>query len=204
MLALVVRLLPADGRFASMRSQLGTGSARIQRYWSNARGRLVVDRGHGGVRFLLVLCRHLRRPEFVIQLVDGPSKGERHLIAEVHWRTRIEPDVKGLVDRHQQRDGVLDCLTRDLFAIHAQHAGTTFGRARAVVFEVEDNGVFAGIEGRKSFPTETLQVEEVVYEYRPAPANVEYVGGECQNETDCRDQQECVAEALSPPTGRAN
>src|SRR5271166_5255661 len=79
--------------------------------------RLVVHPGHCVVHFLLVFCRQLRRPQLVVQLVDRASEGKRHFVAEIHRRTGIEPDVKGFVDRHQQRNGVLDRLAGDLFTV---------------------------------------------------------------------------------------
>src|SRR5271167_53025 len=44
-------------------------------------------------RLAFVFCRQLLRPEFVVQLVDGPCELERWLIGEVRRRLIIEPDV---------------------------------------------------------------------------------------------------------------
>src|SRR5271166_467403 len=79
-----------------MRCQFVAGSAVL----SAARvrpTRLVVDSSQGVVHLFLVLGGQLRRPEVIVQLVDGSGEGERHFVAEIRRRSGIEPDVKGLV-----------------------------------------------------------------------------------------------------------
>ena len=47
-----------------------------------------------------------------------------------------------------KRDRVRNGLAIDFFAIHGKHAGATLGRAGAVIFEGEHDGVLAGAERR--------------------------------------------------------
>src|SRR5664279_1437318 len=65
---------------------------------------LVVGSGYGVVHLSLVLGRQLRLAEVECQLVDGSGKAEGTIIGKVHWRTRVESDVKALVGRHEKRN----------------------------------------------------------------------------------------------------
>ena len=117
----------------------------------------VVDSGYGVIHFLLILCQQLRRTELVGELVNRSSEVERNIIGKVHWGAGIAADVEGLVDDHEQRNRVLDALAVYFLAIHCQYARSSFARARAILFEVEYNRVFAGIKRRTS-PAEAFQV----------------------------------------------
>ena len=97
-------------------------------------------------RLLLVIRRQLRRPEIKGQLVDSPGEMERHLVTVVHRRTGIATNVEALVDRHEEGNRGWDRLAGVFLAIHRQDARATFGRPRAVVFEVKDYGVLARLE----------------------------------------------------------
>src|SRR5436190_24241272 len=70
--------------------------------------RLVVQSSDGFGLGLLVLSRHLVRPEFVGQLVNRPGKVEGQRVAVVHPRAGIAADVEGLVEGHEDRNRVRD------------------------------------------------------------------------------------------------
>src|SRR5271169_4268773 len=125
-------------------------------------GILVAGSGEYFRRLLLVLGSQLLRPQLIVQLVNGSSELERDVIAEIYRRAGINPDIECLVYGHKQRNRVSDCLAGDLGAVHQQHSRTTLGGPRSVVFEVEDDRVFACAERRQPLPAETLQIEEVV------------------------------------------
>src|SRR5277367_160160 len=158
---------------------------------SRFHGRLVVDFGYSVSHLLLVLGFQLRLAEIECQLVDGSGKAEGRIIGKVHWRTRVESDVEALVGGHEKRNGVLHRLAVDLFAIHGQHAGTALADAGAIVFEVEDYGVLA-LAKRRASPPETLQVQHVVNEDRPASAYLRYVGNDRCNQPERSDQHQCI------------
>jgi hypothetical protein len=66
-----------------------------------------------------VRCGQLHRPELEGQLVDLAVECERHLVVVfVHGRAGIDSDVKGFIERHEHRYGVLHRLAGDLFAVH--------------------------------------------------------------------------------------
>src|ERR1700737_100597 len=88
--------------------------------------------------FLFVIC-HLFRTKFVRQLVDLAGEAERQLVAVIHRRAGVTPDVKRFVDGHDYRNCVRDFLSRHLIAIDCQYTGATLARARAVILEVEYN-----------------------------------------------------------------
>jgi hypothetical protein len=98
----VICYLPTFLSCVHTRCQLWAGSALVRIPSGSVRGgRLVIDFGHRVIHLLLVLCRQLRWPEVVGQLVDCPGEAEWDVIGPVHWRAGIESNVEGLVDRHQ-------------------------------------------------------------------------------------------------------
>src|SRR5216684_9292810 len=136
-------------------------------------------------QLLLVAC-HLRRTELVGQLVDFAGKTERQLVAVIHRRAGVAPDIKGFVDGHECGNGVRHLLTSDLTAINRQYTRAALARAGAVVLEVEHNRVLAGLEriaeqvatSYAAFPAEPLQIEHVVTEHRLAFEQVKGVSAE--------------------------
>src|SRR5205823_14774742 len=92
------------------------------------------------------------------QLVEFSGEAKRRVIVlVVHARASINPDIEGLVDSKEGRDGVWDRLASDFLAVHGEDAGATFGHARAVVFEIKYDGVFAGHERLRAFPAELFR-----------------------------------------------
>ena len=85
-------------------------------------------------------------------------EGERHLIVfVVDRRAGIHADVKRLVDGHKERDGVRDLSAGDFGVVHLQDACATLAETRAIVGEVEHDGVLAGGKRLLAFPPESLQ-----------------------------------------------
>ena len=118
---------------------------------------LAVYHGMGFGLGLLVFRHQLLRPEFEGELAELAGETERHLIIlVVHWRPGVHADVEGLVDAHQERDGVRDRLGGNLLAVHRQDAGAALAGAGAVVFEIKHDGVFARSERRRALPAEPL------------------------------------------------
>src|SRR5947207_2582228 len=116
--------------------------------------------------------RHLRRSELDRQLVDRAGELERQPVAVVHTRAGVHADVECFVKGHGQRYGVLDRLAIQLLPVHREHAGAAFAWAGTVVFEVEHDGVFAGLERfaeqvsadpatQPAFPADSFQVQHV-------------------------------------------
>src|SRR5664280_1371382 len=89
----------------------GTGSTLVWVHRDSIRpGPLVCGFGKYCCSLLLLLCRHLRWTKLIVQLVYGSSELEGNVIGEVHRCTGIDPDVEGLVNGHEQRNGVRDRL----------------------------------------------------------------------------------------------
>ena len=83
-------------------------------------------------------------PSLKVSLSSVAGEAERHLVVVVvDRRAGIDADVEGLVDRHQERDGVRDLLAGDLLAVDLQHAGAALAEAGSVVGEVEHDRVLA-------------------------------------------------------------
>ena len=128
---------------------------------------------------MLLLRRHLRWPEIIGQLFDGPSETEWRLVAVVNSRAGIAPDVEGFVDCHEHWNCVLNSLFGQLLAINCENTGPTLAGSRAVIFEVEHERVLAWLECTAkevladsatdaTLPTESLQIKEIVNEDRLA------------------------------------
>jgi hypothetical protein len=63
--------------------------------------RLVMRRGQSVRCGLFFNFGQLRRPEFEGQLVDRAGELERQLVAVIHPRASIEPNIEGLINGHQ-------------------------------------------------------------------------------------------------------
>ena len=121
----------------------------------------------------------LRRPDLDRQLVERAGEAERHLVVlVVDRRAGIDADVEGLVDRHQERNGMRDRLLGDLRAVDAQHALAALAEAGTIIGEVEDDGVLAGRQRLLARPPEALQPQQIVGEDRLALEQVEAVAAE--------------------------
>ena len=70
---------------------------------------LIVHSGERILNDLVVVLGQLRRPKLDGQLVELAGEAERHLVVVVvDRRARVDADVEGLVDRHEERNGVRD------------------------------------------------------------------------------------------------
>src|SRR6516164_1244388 len=97
---------------------------------------------------LFFLGSHLRRDELDRQLVELAGEAERRLVVIVVYpRASIHPDVEGLIDGHEERNGMWDALAGYFLAVHRQRAGAALAEAGTVVFEVEQDGMLAGRKG---------------------------------------------------------
>src|SRR6476620_4478144 len=131
--------------------------------------RLVVNTSDSFRFGLLVRSHHLARSEFDSQFVELAGEAERRLVVlVVDARAGINPDIEGLVDRHEGRDRVWDRLAGDFLAVYRQNTGATFAHARTVVLEVKQDGVFTRRERLRAFPAELFQSQQVVGEDRLA------------------------------------
>jgi hypothetical protein len=63
---------------------------------------------------------------------------------------------------------VRNFLVGYFLVVHLQHTSATLGNAGSIISEVEHQGVLARRKRIRTFPTESLQIEEVVGEYRLA------------------------------------
>ena len=109
------------------------------------------------------------RPEGEGQPVDLAGELERAVVVvfdEGNGRARVHAHVEGLVLREHDRRGVLQGFGGDDVAIHDERAGAALAEAGAVGLEVEQDGVFAGLELR-AFPGGALEAEQVVEKDRP-------------------------------------
>ena len=107
-----------------------------------------------------LFLRSIQRNQLDRQLVELAGEPERRLVVVVvHARAGIHPDVEGLVNRHEERNGVRHRLAGDFLAVHRQDAGAALAETGTVVFEVKHDGVLAGRERRRAFPAEAFQVE---------------------------------------------
>src|SRR5262249_56753783 len=84
-------------------------------------------------------------------------------------------NIKGLVNRHNSRDGVRNRLADDFFAVYGQNPRAAFAQAGAVILEIEHDGMFAGREGLSAFPLETFQSKQIVGKHRFALEQIETV-----------------------------
>src|ERR1019366_5205844 len=137
-------------------------------------------------RFLFVLRRQLLRSELEGELVDRAVESEWYFVAVVHCRARIDPDIERFIDRHQERNGVLDGLARQFLTIDREHTRAALARPGAVVLEIEYDLVLARLErgaqpvlrAHAALPAEALQIEQVVHEHRLAFEQVETIAAE--------------------------
>src|SRR3954454_5790717 len=135
---------------------------------------------------LLLTARHLRRAKLVGQLVDLAGEAERQLVAVVHRGAGVTADVKGFVDRHQERNRGRHRLLGDLLAIDREHTGAALAGAGSIVLEVKHNRVLAGLErvaediatSHAALPAIPLEIEHVVGKYRLALEQIEAVSAE--------------------------
>src|SRR5271165_3361886 len=128
---------------------------------------------------LSVRGRQLLRPEIEGHLGDFAREAERHLIiVVVHSGAGVHADVEGFVHRYEERNGARNLLVGDFLAVHLQHARAALSNARAVIGEVEHNGVLARRERLIAFPAEPLQIQHVVEEHRLALQQVQTVSAE--------------------------
>src|SRR5271168_4795243 len=105
------------------------------------------------------------------QLVDLAVEVERHLvILVVHPCARVAPDVKALIRGYQERDRFWNRQRAHVPTVDLQYARASLCNARAVIREVEDDGVLSRRERRIAVirPAGHEQLEEVVGEYRTA------------------------------------
>ena len=100
---------------------------------------------------------------------------DRH---DVLPRRGVHADVEGFVRRHQKRNGVRNLLVGDFIAVHLQHAYAALGDAGSVIGKIEHEGVLARRERIRTFPTEPLQIDEVVGEHRLALQHIQTISAE--------------------------
>src|SRR6185503_1839871 len=100
------------------------------------------------------------------------------VVGVVHWRAGIGPDVEGLVDRHDRRNGMRNALGGDFLAVDLQYAAAALRHAGAVVSEVEFESMLARSERFLPFPPEFLKGEEIIGEDRLALEQIEPVAAE--------------------------
>src|SRR5262249_35426690 len=109
------------------------------------------------------------------ELVELAGETERYLVVAVHRRARIDSDIKGLINRHDSRDGVRDHLAIDFFAVNGQNTRAAFPQACAVILEIEHDRMFTGRERLLAFPSETFQGKQIIGEHRSALEQIEPV-----------------------------
>jgi len=81
-------------------------------------------------------------PTLIVSFSSLPVK--RYLVVlVVHRRARVDADVEGLVNDHEERNRVRDLLAGDVLAVHLQDTGAALAKAGSVVFEVEYDSVLA-------------------------------------------------------------
>ena len=101
----------------------------------------------------------------------------------------VGADVEGFVPLQDEGQGVLHLLRGDFLAVDLEHAGAAAADAahvvegeragaEAIVLEVELEGVLAGGQRFRTFPANTLQVNQVPEEHRLALEQIEAVAGE--------------------------
>src|SRR6476661_5302166 len=121
---------------------------------------------------LMVIARQLRRPEL-------PGEAERHLVVLIiHRGPRVDTHVESFVNGHDERNGVRDFPGGDVLIVHPQDASAAFAESRAIIFEVEHEGVLARCEGLLTFPAESFEVEEVIEKHRLALEQVQAIATE--------------------------
>src|SRR5438477_11802941 len=71
-----------------------------------------------------------------------------------------------------------DLIVSHFFVVHLQDAGAALTKARAIVFEVEYDGMFARRERLLTFPAKALKVEEIIEEHRLAFEQIHAIAAE--------------------------
>src|ERR1700730_11673494 len=103
----------------------------------------------------MVVARQRFRPELEGHLGNLAGEPEWHLvILVVHRRAGVRTNVEGLIDGHEERNGVWDRFAGTLISAHRQDAGAALAGAGAVIFEVKHDGVLARRERRRALPAE--------------------------------------------------
>src|SRR5215470_1292814 len=145
---------------------------------ATARELLCVLRGAvGSFQFLHIVLGKLRLIKRDGQLVDLASERKRDLvIAIIHRRAGVCPDVKGLVPLQDQRHRPIHGLRRNHFAVDLQRARAATAEAaqlverkrrktQTIVFEFKLDGVLTGRQSVRAFPANPFQVKQVPDEY---------------------------------------
>jgi hypothetical protein len=116
---------------------------------------------------------HLKR-----QLIElGGQRERRRVVGIVHTGKRVGADVEALVPLQDHRQRALHRLCRHHLAIHLKGAGAGSAETahvvvgkrshpEAVILEVELDGVTAGGQRIRTFPLDTLEVDQVPQEHR--------------------------------------
>ena len=74
------------------------------------------------------------------QFVDRSGEGEWYLVVGViHARARIDADIEGLVNRHEDGHGARDLVAGDFLAIDLQNASAALARAAAAEAQLGEN-----------------------------------------------------------------
>ena len=93
------------------------------------------------LHYLSILRSQLLVPDLVSHFVDSTGKPEWQLVAIVHWRAGIHPDVEGFIERHQEWNCMFRFLARHNLTVDGEHTGTAFTETWTIVFKVEHDGV---------------------------------------------------------------
>src|SRR5262245_10862613 len=187
-----VRKRPVAWNFDSATDAAGIHIRRMPAHCKLPK-RSVVRFGERALHHLAMLGRQLFLSELEGELVDRATEAKRQAVAVVDRRAGVDPNVETLVDRHEERNGVLDFLARQLLPVNQEHTGTALAEAGSVVFEVEHDRVLAGFErvsqpvaaSHATLPAVSLQIEEVVDKDRLTFEQVETVAAEAA--AHCRD-----------------
>src|SRR5215471_1245050 len=99
---------------------------------------LIVRLGSRPNHSLFILRHELRRARFDRDPDQLAGEAERNLVVGiVYTATRVQTDIKGLVIRKNERNGMGNRPCRHLRAVHLENASAAFGRTRAVISKVE-------------------------------------------------------------------
>ena len=120
------------------------------------------------MKFLLISGAQFRFAEVDDDFLDLARELERHIVVQVHRRARVFAHVEGFIQGEAEGHGPVDPPLGDLLAVHADRAGAAFADAAAVILEVEDNGVLAGLQGILGRDAVVGDIRHVVMENRLA------------------------------------
>src|SRR5262245_58440046 len=110
--------------------------------------------GESMLNDLMVLARKLLRSKLEGELVELAGEAERHLIVlVVYGRAGIDTHVEGLIDTHEEWNGVGYFPSLNFLIIYLQNACSTFAKARTVIGEVEHHSMFPRWQRLLTFPT---------------------------------------------------